>query len=185
MNTSLLVLQQKFLLELTLLVFKTFHSVPSVGYGFWQIKSKLKEEYKDLKGPQIAELRKKGVSVVEDTELPLFVFTGDTSIKLYETNTDIFTFPVIITGKIVSFFTNTYCLECTYLYENEIELAAKNDHICWAQLKPYVEMHPKVTFILTHFSMKYGDKEILEFFSKVTLPNIVVWTDLHPIKSST
>ena len=45
------------------------------------------------------ELRKQGESVLDLFHVPLFVFTGDTSIKLFETNTDIFKFPVIITGN--------------------------------------------------------------------------------------
>jgi hypothetical protein len=99
MNTILLVTKCQKKLFFNKKVMKTFHSVPSVGYCFWQIKSKLKDEYKNLKGPQIGELRKQGVSVLEETHLPLFAFTGDTSIELFRTNEEIFNYPVIITGN--------------------------------------------------------------------------------------
>jgi hypothetical protein len=74
--------------------------VPSVGYAFWQTRNKLKEEYKSLQGKEIAALKKQGTVVTEDVVDPLFVFTGDTSIKLFETNNSLFDYPVIITGMI-------------------------------------------------------------------------------------
>eukprot|EP01111_Echinosteliopsis_oligospora_P017141 TRINITY_DN7332_c0_g1_i2.p1 TRINITY_DN7332_c0_g1~~TRINITY_DN7332_c0_g1_i2.p1 ORF type:complete len:196 (-),score=39.89 TRINITY_DN7332_c0_g1_i2:287-874(-) len=59
------------------------HSVPSIGYCFYDRRKKLKEEYKNLKGAEIAKLRKEGIEVSEDVNHPLFAFMGDTTIEVF------------------------------------------------------------------------------------------------------
>ena len=60
-------------------------------------------------------------------------------------------------------------IECTYLYEKEEKLALRNNHICWTDLKPFVLSHPDQFFVLFHFSLKYKNEEILNFFELESL----------------
>ncbi len=60
-------------------VFKTTHTVPSVGYCVWQRRKKLKAEYQTLSGDQIRDLRLSGVDVTAESRMPLVAYTGDTS----------------------------------------------------------------------------------------------------------
>jgi ribonuclease Z len=140
------------------------HSIPCVGYCFLELRSKLKEQYKDMKGNEIGKLRKSGVSVTDDIFCPLFVFMGDTTTAAFAKNPDLFEFPIIIT-------------ECTFLVEEHTSEAEDRGHTSWSTLRPYVEAHPNTTFILIHFSLRYKDAEILEFFNNCKLPNVIAWVD--------
>jgi ribonuclease Z len=55
----------------------------------------------------------------------------------------------------------------------------KTKHTIWADLEPVVRKWPDTTFVLTHFSLRYGDGEVRKFFSEMEdcPPNVVVWAD--------
>lgn len=52
-------------------------------------------------------------------------------------------------------------------------------HIHWDDLKLLVEKHPHITFVLMHFSPRYKQVEIVNFFKTVCeggrYPNLVPW----------
>ena len=60
-------------------VFRTTHTIPSVGYVVWERRNKLKEEYHGLPGDKIRDLRLSGVEVTREVRTPLVCYTGDTS----------------------------------------------------------------------------------------------------------
>lgn len=60
-------------------VFKTQHTVPSVGFVVWDRRKKLKPEYQGLSGEEIRDLRLRGEEVTGETRVPLVCYTGDTS----------------------------------------------------------------------------------------------------------
>ena len=60
-------------------IFRTTHTIPSVGYVVWDRRSKLKEEYLGLAGDKIRDLRLSGVEVTREVRTPLLAYTGDTS----------------------------------------------------------------------------------------------------------
>lgn len=148
------------------------HAVPCVGYGFSEVRSKLKEEYKNLPGKDIGQLKRQGVEITERRDKHLFFYMGDTSIEVYERDPWVFDYPVIIT-------------ECTFISdEPDILFRCKRDgHISWAQLLPYVLEHPEVTFVLIHFSLRYSEQEILQFFESEAMvhpiQNVVVFVGDH------
>ena len=59
------------------------HTVPCVGFGFSDVRTKLKEEYTHLTGPEIGALSKKGILVSETIEVPLFCYLGDTDHTIF------------------------------------------------------------------------------------------------------
>ena len=75
-------------------VFEMTHSVPCRGFGVSRIKKKLKTEFKSLAGKEIADLRRRGVEVMEETRYPLFVFCGDTTSRVFEISPSILAYPV-------------------------------------------------------------------------------------------
>jgi ribonuclease Z len=155
-------------------VFDCDHSVTCVGYGFLHVKKKIKPEYVGVEGKQLGLLRRQGVEIDTFYESPMFAFMGDTTTKFYAEHGDlekegkenIFRYPLIIT-------------ECTFLgtREDDSERAEKTKHTLWTHLKPFVESHPNVTFVLIHFSHRYGEKEIREFFAKENLVNVVPFVE--------
>jgi ribonuclease Z len=59
-------------------VFPTKHSRGSVGFSVIERRKKLKSEYIGLAGPQIVELKKKGVEIDYPLEIPIVTYLGDT-----------------------------------------------------------------------------------------------------------
>lgn len=126
-------------------------------------------------------------------ETPQLAFVLDTTVDALnesrsKTATQIIACPIIM-------------IECTYLEDSKQEEAMKRGHIWWGGLLPYVkkcynqqESQP-TTWVLVHFSLRYSDQEIIEFFQKETQshirldsnpahssrpPDIVLWLDSGP-----
>eukprot|EP01119_Soliformovum_irregulare_P003023 TRINITY_DN13303_c0_g1_i1.p1 TRINITY_DN13303_c0_g1~~TRINITY_DN13303_c0_g1_i1.p1 ORF type:complete len:292 (+),score=61.21 TRINITY_DN13303_c0_g1_i1:49-924(+) len=142
------------------------HTVPSVGFCFSEKRKKLRDEYKALPGKEIGKLIKEGIDVNVETEIPMFVFLGDTTTKVFEMHPSILEYPVVI-------------VECTILHSDHKDSAPKSGHVYWGDLEPIVASHPQTTFVLIHFSMRYTRKNVAEFFEpiKERLPNIHVWLE--------
>lgn len=151
--------------KLNIEVFECDHSIPTISYGFSEIKSKLKDKYIGLDGKNIKQLKSEGIEITEQKKYKKFAYICDTSINVFELNPTILEYDVIF-------------IECTFLMENELENAIKTKHIHWIQLKPYIERYSEKTFILFHFSQRYKNTEIAEFFKLVIesgIKNIKVW----------
>jgi ribonuclease Z len=65
-------------------VFRTAHTVPSVGYLVWNRRHKLKPEYHGLPGEKIRDLRLSGVEVTREVRTPVLAYTGDTSPEVFD-----------------------------------------------------------------------------------------------------
>jgi ribonuclease Z len=142
------------------------HSIPTVVYGFSTIKDKLDPKYLGISGKELGQLKKQGTQITVEQIDKKFCYVLDTSIKIFETSAFLLEYPVII-------------VECTFIYDDEIEHANEKKHIHWKQLLPYVETNKNSLFILTHFSLRYKDSEIKTFFDDVkqtlNIQNIHPW----------
>ncbi|UCE49495.1 MAG: MBL fold metallo-hydrolase, partial [Phycisphaerales bacterium] len=92
-------------------VFPTKHTRGSVGFTVIEKRKKLKPEYSHLKGPQIVELKKQGIEIDYQLELPIVTYLGDTQYV------DFSQLPYIADSKIL-------IAECTF-YEGEHSGRAK------------------------------------------------------------
>jgi len=151
-------------------VIKCIHAVPCVGYLFSEKLSKLKEQYKNLTGKDLGALRKEGVEISDEFYRPLFGYIGDSHYTVLENNPIIFEYPVII-------------VECTFIDGETVDRANRDGHIHWTQLEPIVVSHPNNTFVLIHFSCRYKESEIHQFFdglvvreeNPISLHNVVIF----------
>ena len=145
-------------------IFKCYHPVPCVGYGIYNVRKKLKEEYTKLSGKEIGELRKNGVEINYDFVNKMFVYLGDTGKEIFEDGEwrRIVEYPAII-------------IECTFILEDEKEQAIKTQHIHWDDLEPIVDKYNKNTFILIHFSQRYDNSEVKKFFEEKKRSNVIPW----------
>ncbi|WP_330232267.1 MBL fold metallo-hydrolase [Nocardia sp. NBC_00508] len=156
------------------------HKVPCVGYAVSEIGKALLPQYVELRrslaeegrgrefGRIMAERRQKGDEVEHEVLRPLFAFLGDTHVSVFERNPWLFAYPVVIT-------------ECTFLHDSERERADRVGHTLWSRLRPVVEAHPENLFVLTHFSLRYSDHDVLDFFGREgggRLDNVLLW--VHP-----
>jgi ribonuclease Z len=150
------------------------HKVPCVGYAFAEVKRRLTPEMERLKGEispadfgrEMARRRKAGEVVEEMYDAPLFAFLGDTHPSAFEASPWLFSYPVVFT-------------ECTFLDDAERDRADRLGHTVWSRLRPVVEAHSETLFVLTHFSLRHSDREVVAFFdaARKSLPadNVVVW----------
>lgn len=143
-------------------VFSCDHRVPTVSYGFSICRQKLKQEYVGLQGKEIANLRKQGIEVTELQIAKKFAYVCDTSIRVFEMNPTLLQYPVIF-------------IECTFLTDDDAEMAADKTHIHWKELESYVLANPETIFMLFHFSQRYKDAEIVEIFKQKNLENVHIW----------
>jgi ribonuclease Z len=127
------------------------HSVPTISYCFSLVKQKLKAEFSGLPHREIGQLRKSGTTVTEEVVSPSFAFVCDTSIEVLVSFPKILLYPIVI-------------IECTFLYPEERDNARDTKHIHWEDIRPYVVANPSTVFVLIHFSLRYKEEEILEFF---------------------
>ncbi|KAL9649077.1 hypothetical protein ABK040_008454 [Willaertia magna] len=146
-------------------VFKCDHSVPCVGYAIYEKKKKLKKEYLNLKSKEIIELKKNKIEINEEVHEARIAICGDTTFKVFEENPFLLEdFSVIV-------------IECTFLEEGQEEQALNACHIHFNHLVPFIEKYQNVTFILTHFSLRYNDEFILNFFKEKNYKNVVPFLD--------
>lgn len=158
-------------IDFTAEAFACDHTVPCVGYVFKMNTQKLKKEYLGLKGVEIKNLREQGVEITALQSTPVFAFLGDTTAATLATEPQWLKdgIPVVIT-------------ECSFLWEEHRDQAVKTKHTIWADLEKVVRKWPKTTFVLMHFSLRYSDDDIRQFFAKLENPpaNIVIWVDGDP-----
>lgn len=82
---------------------------------------------------------------------------------------------------------STIVVECSFLAVGMDEAKAEKEaisrgHVAWTQLRPYVESHPEIEFILVHFSKRYSDEEVRTYFETASNsgsrpPNVLLWLD--------
>jgi len=148
-------------------IFKCDHSVPCVAYGLYEIRKKLKDEYKNLSGKEIGLLKKNGTQIDYEYEEHSFIFFGDTSIDMFynEANKNIYNY-------------KTFIVECSFLTDDEIKHADEKKHMHWIYLKKIVLAHPDIEFILIHFSPRYKKKFIEDFFVEENVQNVKPWISI-------
>ena len=142
-------------------VIECCHKVPCVGYGFTELRSKLKNEYHGKKSDELKTLKTQNVQIMYDMKIPLFCYLGDSNIDVFKDD-QIMKYPVILT-------------ECTFLMDDDVQHAIDKYHIHWSQLDPIIQKNPEKTFILYHFSHRYTVEQIKNFFDKIQYKNIIVW----------
>ncbi|KAF4969865.1 hypothetical protein FZEAL_10147 [Fusarium zealandicum] len=154
--------------NVTATAFDCDHTVPCLGFYFSLVSNRLRPEYTSQTGPQLKALRQSGVEITATHSTPMFAFLGDTTAATLAAEPDWLKqgIPVVIT-------------ECSFLYQEHKPQAVRTKHTSWSDLELVIRKWPRTTFVLTHFSMRYNDKAIRDFFLEMedAPTNIVVWVD--------
>mmetsp|Transcript_17309 Transcript_17309/g.18050 ORF Transcript_17309/g.18050 Transcript_17309/m.18050 type:complete len:321 (+) Transcript_17309:50-1012(+) len=138
----------------------------SIGYAFYLKQKKLCRHLQGQDKSNISRMAKEGIQVTEEIETPLFIFLGDTTPNVFDSNYQNSAFTYLQLGWKVVF------VECTFLSNDEIDNASRTGHTHWTQLKPVIESYPDVTFVLMHFSRRYKKTDVEEFFRNENIHNI-------------
>jgi ribonuclease Z len=137
--------------DLRVRAFAVHHSVPSLGYTVLAHKRKLRPEYRDVPGVEIARLRREGVDVQAEVLDPLITFIGDCTEQTLLEVGHIWHSPVLM-------------LEATFLETGDEVLAERKAHTHLAGIARALEhWGDAVTcehIVLKHFSMRYTPEQV-------------------------
>lgn len=120
--------------------------VNGVGYAAIEVRRKLKDEFHGLTGPQIVELKKKGVEVTRQVELPQVAYCGDTAPG------EFLELDCVRNAKIL-------LLECTFVEPDHLDRARAGYHIHLRDLRELLPRLNNGRILLTHLSRRTAMSE--------------------------
>ena len=148
-------------------VFKTKHTVPSVGYIVWDRRKKLKAEYRGMSGEEIRDLRKSGTEVTNEVRIPLVTYTGDTAPVGLDADEAIYKSRILITEM-------TF-----YRPEHRKEKIHKFGHTHLDDIIERAEKFENELIILCHLSTRYhvehAEKAIFRRLPKGLRERVRLW----------
>lgn len=128
--------------------FRTHHTGPSLGYQFFQRVPKLRREFCDLPGREIAERRKRGDDLFEIEERRELAYATDTLLRVIDTMPSLLDTRVLI-------------LECSFLDERKsIESTHAGGHVHLDELLERADDFRNEAIVLMHFSQMYTPEEV-------------------------
>ena len=152
-------------------VFPTKHSRGSVGFSVIERRKKLKSEYIGLTGPQIVELKRKGVEIDYPLELPIVTYLGDTQYV------DFSQLQYITESKIL-------IAECTFYEGEHTDRAEAGKHMHIEEFVTLLKKLQNEHIIVTHTTQRTPMREIRKILRKA-LPaekydKVVLFMDKRP-----
>lgn len=146
--------------ELVVSVTATTHTVPSVGYVVWERRKKLKEEYADLAGEAIRDLRLAGTEVTRELRTPMVAYLGDSSPKGLDASPDMYRAKVLIA-------------EMTFVApEHRKEKIHKHGHMHLDDWVDRAALFENELVIAAHLSTRYHPRQV-EKMVKEKLPDLL------------
>src|SRR5215213_8573506 len=133
--------------------FATHHGGPSLGYSLVSVREKLKPEYFGRPGPELAEMRKRGVEIQYRLEVPLVTFMGDTTFG------EVFKHPDVVNAEIL-------ITETTFFDADHKPKAKAGRHL---HLDSLVDLLPGLNnqhLVITHVSRRTGIRRARHLLKK-------------------
>jgi ribonuclease Z len=119
----------------------THHGGVSLGYSLISIREKLKPEYADRTGPQLAAMKKEGIEIQYRIEIPLVTFLGDT------TAGPVFDHPDVINAEVL-------VTECTFYDPDHRTKAKAGKHLHVEQFAEIIPHLKNKDIVVTHVSRR-------------------------------
>jgi ribonuclease Z len=132
--------------ELWVRVFRTRHTIPSVGYFLFRRVNKLKDEFLGLPSEELSSLRKSGAHLFRVEERGELAYATDTLIDVLDEHPELYTAKVLI-------------LECTFVDEKKsTEATRQKYHIHLDEIVERASRFECEHLVLMHFSQSYSPK---------------------------
>jgi ribonuclease Z len=147
--------------DLHVRAFRTHHTGPSLGYQFFTRVPKLKPQYIDLPGREIALRRKRGDDLFDYEERLELAYATDTLLRVIDTMPSLLDTRVLI-------------LECTFLDERK-SLSASNagGHVHLDELLERASSFRNEALVLMHFSQMYAPAEVHQILARRCPPELL------------
>ena len=121
--------------------FATRHVGGSLGFSVIDVRKKLKSEYLDLSGPEIVELKGRGVEITNRVEIPLVAYLGDTGKASYAN------LPHVANAKAL-------LIECTFFDPEHTSRARHGRHLHVSDLPEVLEGMNNERIIIVHVTRR-------------------------------
>jgi len=121
--------------------FASRHLPGSLGFSLIDIRRKLKSEFLGLTGPQIVELKQRGVEITNRVEFPLVAYLGDTGKDNY------CQLPHVANARVL-------LVECTFFEEDHLRRARAGKHIHVTDLPAVLEGMNNEHIVLIHVTRR-------------------------------
>lgn len=117
------------------------HTVPALGYGLIERRSKLRDEFRDLPQQKLRELKAGGTEITRTLEIPLVAYTGDTELGPYLYRDEFAQAQIVIT-------------ECTFFDADHRSRAKVGKHIHVDDLISLLRVWQAQAVVLVHLSRR-------------------------------
>lgn len=138
--------------------FAVDHGAAALGYSVIEVRHKLKPEYRDLNGPQLVELKKKGVEIQEYLQVPLVAYCGDTALGAFLDD------PMVRDARVL-------VVECTFYDADHVTRARAGRHIHVRDLPELMRRVKSPDVLLTHVSQRTDLRVAMRLAAEVLPPD--------------
>lgn len=137
--------------------FRVSHPGPALGFSIVEVRKKLKPEYADYSGQQIAELKRRGQVVEYRLEIPRVAYCGDSAIGNYLDHDHVRNAEVLI-------------FECTFFEPDHVERARLGAHTHLRDLPQLMDRVRSPNVLLIHLTRRTGLGEAKQALANLLKP---------------
>jgi len=131
---------------LTAVAFAPNHGVPSLGFCVVERRHKLKPEYADRTGPELAELKRRGEQIENMIDIPLVAYCGDTAEGAWMEIETVRRAKVLI-------------LECTFFEADHVRRARAGYHLHVRDAARIIQKLENERILLAHVTRRTAIRE--------------------------
>lgn len=140
--------------------FDVNHRVAALGFSIIDVRHKLKQEYANLSGPELVGLKKQGVAIEHQVEVPLIAFCGDTAEGAW------LDLEIVRQAKVL-------VLECTFFEADHIRRAREGYHLHVRDVARMLMKLPNEHIVLHHVSRRTSIGEAKRMLADLLDPSIM------------
>lgn len=112
-----------------------------LGFAVLDVRQKLKDEFAGLEGPQLVELKKKGIEITRRVEIPLVTYCGDTAMG------DFLDLEVVRRARVL-------LMECTFYDPDHRDRARAGMHMHALDMRNVLPRLENERILLTHVTRR-------------------------------
>ncbi|HWM91447.1 MAG TPA: MBL fold metallo-hydrolase [Thermoanaerobaculia bacterium] len=127
--------------------FRVDHVVPTLGFHLWRTKRRLAPDHAGLSGPEIVELRRRGVETSEAVAELWLSYCGDTGPGVFDLEPRLFDARVLM-------------LECTFLGEEHRDKGERFKHLHLEDIERRAGEFRNQALVLHHLSRRHKVAEL-------------------------
>ena len=151
--------------DLVVRPFRVAHRQMALGFSAVEVRKKLKPEYAEYSGQQIAEIKRTGVDVEYRLEIPRVAFCGDSAFGRY------LDLPHVTNAEVL-------IIECTFFEEGHLERARAGLHTHVRDLPRIYERVSSPQVVISHTTRRTGLAEVRRCIEQVLGPGDLARTTI-------